>query len=157
MRTVVLLTGCSGRAIPFYILNLYSRVSFHVKSLYISESTDFLNRHNFEIALDYILHTFDHSLFFAQSKMFGRIAVPCILAVAGSIVQQVEGYTAPNIIFMIADGTSRMAASNHMRTRTQKKSILPQLPQGGYMNKGVENKKGGKRRHMLCFMCCAVP
>jgi len=35
--------------------------------------------------------------------MFGRIAVPCILAVAGSIVQQVEGYTAPNIIFMIAD------------------------------------------------------
>lgn len=89
--------------------------------------------------------------------MFGRIAVPCILAVAGSIVQQVEGYTAPNIIFMIADGTSRMAASNHMRTRTQKKSFLPQLPQGGYMNKGVENKKGGKRRHMLCFMCCAVP
>ena len=120
MRTVVLLTGCSGRAIPFYILNLYSRVSFHVKAFISRIYSDFLNRHNFEMIL-YILHTFDHSLFFAQSKMFGRIAVPCILAVAGSIVQQVEGYTAPNIIFMIADGTSRMAASNHMRTRTQKK------------------------------------
>ena len=50
--------------------------------------------------------------------MFARIAVPYLLALVYAAVQQTEGYTAPNIIFMIADGKRHTLAPPARRGKT---------------------------------------